>query len=72
MIEWVVQLTPAPLFPLRLAYLMHPSTSDRIARIPSVYYGRVGDQLKASKFIQDNALVLSVFVLSDMVRCCTP
>jgi hypothetical protein len=57
MIEWVVQLTPAPLSPLRLAYLMHPSTSDRIARIPSVYYDSVGDWLKASRFIQDNVLV---------------
>jgi hypothetical protein len=34
MIERAVQLTPAPLSPLRLAYLMQPSTSDRIARIP--------------------------------------
>jgi hypothetical protein len=45
------------------------TTSDETARIPSMYYDGTRDQLKSSEVIQENALVLSVLIPSDEVRC---
>jgi hypothetical protein len=48
----------------------HLFTSDGTARIPSMHYDGTCIWLKRSKGIWDIALIFSVVVLSDMVRCC--
>jgi hypothetical protein len=45
------------------------SPADGIARIPLMHYNSAGDQLKPIKGIQDNALIRSVFVLSELATC---
>jgi hypothetical protein len=49
--------------------LLHFFTSDGIARIPSMHYNGAGDWLKPIECILDNALIMSVFVLSELATC---
>jgi hypothetical protein len=41
--------------------LPHLTTSDRIARIPSIYYNDTLNWLEPTEIIQDSALVVTVF-----------
>jgi hypothetical protein len=52
--------------------VLHLFTSDRTARIPSMHYNGTGDGLKPIERIQDNAIIMSVFVPSELATCCTP
>jgi hypothetical protein len=49
--------------------VLHLLTSDRTARIPSMHYNDAGDELRPVECIQDNALIMSVFVLSELATC---
>jgi hypothetical protein len=51
------------------ATILHLFTSDRTARIPSMFYKSVGDWLNPIEYIQDNVLIISVFVLSELATC---
>jgi hypothetical protein len=47
----------------------HLFTSNRTVRIPLMHHNGAGDYLKHSEVIQDKALTVSVFVLSELVTC---
>jgi hypothetical protein len=47
----------------------HLITLGRTARIPSTGYNNATDMLKCDEIIQDNALVVGMFVLSELVIC---
>jgi hypothetical protein len=49
--------------------LPHLFTSDGTARIPSMYSNGAGDWLKLIEGIQDNALIISVFIPSELATC---
>jgi hypothetical protein len=49
--------------------LLHLTTSDRTARIPSMHYNSVDNCLKLIEVIQDNAFIVSVCVSSELVTC---
>jgi hypothetical protein len=51
--------------------VLHLFTSDRTTRIPSMHYNGAGDELKPIECIQDNALIISVFVPSELATCST-
>jgi hypothetical protein len=55
--------------------ILHLFTSDGTARIPSMSYHGAGDWLKPVEGIQDNALMMSVFVVfvpSELATCSKP
>jgi hypothetical protein len=49
--------------------VLHLFISDGTARIPSMNYDGAGDWLKPIECIQDNALIISVFILSELATC---
>jgi hypothetical protein len=64
-----------PTLPPHLAvivrYILHLFTSDGTARISSMHYNGAGDWLKPTECIQDKALIISVFVPSELATCST-
>jgi hypothetical protein len=48
----------------------HLTMSDGTARIPSIHHNSAADWLNLSEVIQNNTLILSVFVPLDGVRLC--
>jgi hypothetical protein len=52
-------------------YVPYLATSNRTAKIPSTHHNGAADWLKFIEAMQDNAIIWSVFVPVDVVRCCT-
>lgn len=47
------------------------TTSDGTARVPLIHYENATDWLESIKIIQDNALIVRVFVTSELGTCGT-
>jgi hypothetical protein len=59
------------MIPHSIITIFHLFTSDRTTRILSMHNNSTGDWLKAIECIQDKALIISVFVLSELATCST-
>jgi hypothetical protein len=51
------------------AQVPHLTTSDGTARIPLIHHNSAADELESTEVIQDTALIVRVFVLSELVTC---
>jgi hypothetical protein len=51
------------------AQVPYLTTSDGTARIPLIHHNSAADELESTEVIQDTALIVRVFVLSELVTC---
>jgi hypothetical protein len=59
------------MIPHSVTTILHLFTSDGTARILPMHYNSTGDWLTLIECIQDKALIISVFVLSELATCST-
>jgi hypothetical protein len=59
------------MIPHSITTILHLFTSGGTARILSMHYNSTGDWLKPIECIQDRALIISIFVLSELATCST-